>query len=479
MRLDPTQLTEVALEARSLDALSALSEGDAPTRLGSDLSRAAEALGGHAVWNINSTAEGGGVAEMLHALLPYLRDVGWNVRWMVMSGEDGFFDLTKGLHEALHGVAPADDIRKRFDELYAGVTERSAADLLKTAKPGDVAVVHDPQAAGLVKPLAEAGLRVSWQCHIGTDVPNDCSRMAWDLLRPFVAPAHRYVFSRDVYLWEGLDPDRLRVIPPAIDAFAPKNEAMTDEQVEAVLVAADIYEGAAGSSRPDADIRTRRSVARTGGPLPLPADAPVVLQVSRWDRLKDPIGFIRMFADHLSDIDDLHAIYAGPDTKAVDDDPEGAEVHAACEETWRSLAPDVRDRLHLLSIPMEDLDENAEIVNALQRRADVVVQKSLQEGFGLTVAEAMWKGRPVVGSRIGGIQDQIEDGRSGRLIDDPHDVTAFADAVRDLILEPSEARRLGEAAHERVRKQYLAPRILGQYADLVTELAGSQVTACS
>jgi trehalose synthase len=196
----------------------------------------------------------------------------------------------------------------------------------------------------------------------------------------------------------------------------------------------------------------------------------VVLQVSRWDRLKDPIGFLRMFAEHLRDVQGLHAIHAGPATAAVDDDPEGGEVFRACEEVWRSFEPDVRERLHLLSIPMDDLDENARIVNALQRRADVVVQKSLKEGFGLTVAEAMWKQRAVVGSRTGGIQDQIQDGVSGRLVDDPFDLASFAESVRDLIADPDRARQLGEAGQARVRERYLAPRILGQYAELVGEL---------
>jgi trehalose synthase len=194
------------------------------------------------------------------------------------------------------------------------------------------------------------------------------------------------------------------------------------------------------------------------------------LQVSRWDRLKDPIGFIRMFDEHLADLPDVHLVHAGPSTEGVDDDPEGAEVLAACEETWRSLAPDVQDRVHLLSLPMDDVDENAHIVNALQRRADVVVQKSLQEGFGLTVSEAMWKSRPVVASRIGGIQDQIEHGTSGLLVDDPYDLDGFASAVRSVLEDPACARRLGEAAHERVHDHFLGPRILTQYAELACEL---------
>jgi trehalose synthase len=161
------------------------------------------------------------------------------------------------------------------------------------------------------------------------------------------------------------------------------------------------------------------------------------------DRLKDPLGFVRMFAEHLTDLDDVHLVHAGPSTAGVDDDPEGAEVLAACEELWRSLPDDVQARVHLLSIPMDDVDENATIVNALQRHADVVVQKSLQEGFGLTVSEAMWKGKPVVAGRVGGIQDQIEHDRSGLLVDDPYDIEGFADHVRTVLTDRGCAERLG------------------------------------
>jgi trehalose synthase len=445
-------LTDVALKARSLETLRPFLPVDDDGRFETVLAATAESLDGRTVWNVNSTAEGGGVAEILHSLLPYLQDAGWKVRWVVMDGDEDFFELTKGLHHALHGVPPAEDIWQDFERLYSANTERNASELLEQARPGDVALVHDPQAAGLVHALSRAGVHVSWQCHIGTDVPNECTRAAWDRLRPYVESADRYVFSRDAYLWEGLDTERLRVIPPAIDAFSPKNEQMTGAQVQTIL---------------------RGSGVLADGPRSIPDDAGLVVQVSRWDRLKDPIGYIRMFVDHLADIEDLHAVYAGPATGAVDDDPEGAEVHAACEEVWRSLPDDIRDRVHLLSVPMDDPDENAKIINALQRRADVVVQKSLQEGFGLTVAEAMWKSRPVVGSRVGGIQDQIEDGRSGLLVDDPYDLAGFARAVRALVEDREHARGLGEAAHERVQEHYLAPRLLSQYAGLVAELIGA------
>ena len=420
-----------------------------------------ERLGGRTFWHVNSTSEGGGVAEMLSSLLPYLSGAGWDARWAVISGDPAFFDVTKDIHNSLHGAAPADG-GVDPEGVYERTTRANAEQLLEHIGPGDAVLLHDAQTAGLIGPLVDAGAHVAWQCHVGTDVPNDHARAAWDMLRPSVERALRFVFTRGAYLWDGLDHERLCVIPPAIDALSPKNAPMSDDDVLALLGGSGVLDTSHGTD-------TRR-VVRAGGARTIPVDARIVLQVSRWDRLKDPIGFIRMFDEHLADLPDVHLVFAGPATNGVDDDPEGADVRAACEEVWRSLAADVQDRVHLLSLPMGDVDENARIVNALQRRADVVVQKSLQEGFGLTVAEAMWKSRPVVASRVGGIQDQIEHGTSGLLVDDPYDIAACARHVRSVLEDRVCADRLGSAARCRVHDHFLAPRILTQYAELACEL---------
>jgi trehalose synthase len=198
----------------------------------------------------------------------------------------------------------------------------------------------------------------------------------------------------------------------------------------------------------------------------LALDVPLVVQVSRWDRLKDPLGVIEGFVEHVGDDEEPHLLLAGPDVAGVADDPEGAEVFAECERAWTELPPAARRRVHLALLPMEDADENAVIVNALQRRADVVVQKSLAEGFGLTVSEAMWKARPVVASDVGGIRDQIEEGVSGMLVE-PRDLRAFGRQVRALLDDPYRAERIGVAAQARVRERFLGPRHLGQYVDLL------------
>jgi len=176
------------------------------------------------------------------------------------------------------------------------------------------------------------------------------------------------------------------------------------------------------------------------------------------------------------ELEDPHLVLAGPDVAAVADDPEGAEALAEVVAVWHDSPRSLRRRVHLALLPMEDADENAVIVNALQRRADVVVQKSLAEGFGLTVAEAMWKGRPVVASRLGGIQDQIEDGSTGWLVD-PTDLAAFGARVSEMLADPHAAERIGEAAKMRVRDLYLGPRHLGQYVDLLGRILAPSTTA--
>jgi trehalose synthase len=197
-----------------------------------------------------------------------------------------------------------------------------------------------------------------------------------------------------------------------------------------------------------------------------------VVQVSRWDRLKDHVGALLGFA-HLTpaQLGGAHLVLAGPTVRGVADDPDGPAVFAEVTTAWRALPHERRRRVQLAALPMADPSENAAIVNALQRHAAVVLQKSLEEGFGLTVTEAMWKGRPVVASAVGGIVDQIDDGREGILLADPTDLDAFAGALHRVLSEPELARRFGAAARERVRRDFLGIRLLADYAELVEELA--------
>jgi trehalose synthase len=441
------------------------------------LERAAQRLRGRRLWHVNSTEEGGGVAEMLHFLLGYLAGAGIDARWVVLQGDERFFQVTKRVHNLLHGrPGDRDTLGDRERAAYEHTLRRAFGEVERLVRPGDVVLLHDPQTAALAPPLKRLGAAVVWSCHVGIDRPNRLARAAWDFLRPYVQAADAYVFSRHAYAWEGLDRERLAVIPPCIDAFAPKNQSLDGDQVAAILAAAGIV-GAGGGRGDPAFHRLDGARARVGRRAelvqedPLPASAPIVAQVSRWDRLKDPAGVVEGFVRHVDGGLGAHLVLAGPAADSVRDDPEGEQVLRQVRDAWAALPASLRARVHLACLPMEDIEENGAIVNALQRRADVLVQKSLAEGFGLTVTEAMWKSRPVVASGVGGIRDQITHKVNGLLVDDPEDLPAFGGAVQALLEDRAGAMRMGEQAHRRVREDYLAPRRLTQELDLVERVA--------
>lgn len=440
--------------------------------------RAARKLHGRVIWNVNSTYRGGGVAELLRTLLGYARGGGVDARWVVIRGEPGFFTTTKRLHNHLHGFDGGAGLCDADRLLYERTLAANAADLVPLLRPSDVVILHDPQTAGLIDAVKRTGATVIWRCHVGLDRPNQKAREAWDFLRRYVLDADAYVFSRATFAWEGLERERIAVIQPSIDAFSVKNQPQSPRESLSILTRAGLVShhtgGQATFVRADGTpgrIDRRAQLLEAGR---LTADDRLVVQVSRWDRLKDSLGVMRAFADHVAGETDAHLVLAGPAVDSVADDPEGAVVFAEVAQAWDELPDDVRRRVHLASLPMGDVEENAAIVNALQRHANVVVQKSLAEGFGLTVAEAMWKQRPVVASRIGGIQDQIVDGESGMLIADPRDLAGFGSAVAGLLCDRERASRIGAAAQTRIREHFLAPQHLGRYFELIQELAAAR-----
>jgi trehalose synthase len=437
---------------------------------------ARELLDGRVVWNVNSTARGGGVVELLRPLIAYARGAGVDARWLVIDGTPDFFAVTKRIHNLLHG-APGDG--GALDDEARRIYEQTAAENLAAldgrVHEQDVVIVHDPQPAGLVGPLERAGATVIWRCHVGIEHPNDLARAAWAFLRPYILPADAYVFSRAAFAWEGLDRDRIVVIQPSIDPLAPKNQDLAPDVVLDVLHTAGLLAGRRPPTPPvflrdDGTPGRVERLARVVEDQPLPDGAPVVLQVSRWDALKDPLGVIGGFAEHVPGDTGAHLVYAGPEVEAVADDPEGLRMLRESIAFRAQLPDEQRARIHLATLPMEDQDENAIIVNALQRHARIVAQKSLAEGFGLTVAEAMWKGRPVIASRIGGIEEQIVHGDTGILLDDPRDLPAFGAAITELLTAPQKAARMGERARERVRDRFLSVRNLLDYLGLIERL---------
>lgn len=445
-----SRVAEVSVEPVPLQRLEPLLTPERIERLESYVAAARGLLEGRVVWNVNSTARGGGVAEMLHTLVAYAAGTGVDIRWLVVGGDPEFFAVTKRIHNRLHGV-PGDPGRldAAARATYDATLAQQRGEVVDRVQPGDVVLLHDPQTAGLARALRERGALVVWRCHVGLDEHNEWTREAWGFLRELVEPAQACIFSRASFAPDWVDRRWLRVIPPSLDPFSPKNAELSTGQVEALV--------------------HRKGLVVEGAPLP--TDRPVVLQVSRWDRLKDMAGVLDAFAEHLDALPpDVHLVLAGPATDGIADDPEAAEVLAECREQWRSLPARVRDRSHLACVPMDDLDDNARVVNALQRWSTVVVQKSLAEGFGLTVTEPMWKGRPVVASAVGGIRDQVEDGVSGVLLDDPRDGAALVAALSALLEDADRRRQMGRAAHLRVRDHYLADRHLIQYAELFAQL---------
>jgi trehalose synthase len=438
------------------------------------------------VWNINSTAKGGGVVELLRPLLAYARGAGIDARWLVIEGPPEFFELTKRLHNRLHGSeGDGGALDEEARGLYEHVLEENASQFLGRIDTDDIVIVHDPQPAGLVPALRSVGATVIWRCHIGIDEPNDIARQTWDFLRPYIEPAQACVFSRESFVWEGLDRDRIAVIRPTIDAFAPKNVDLDPEFVSGTLQASGIVAGSGGTGptfrRQDGSPGRIERRAQMTEDEPLPMDTPVLVQVSRWDALKDPIGVIRGFAEHVPADTGAHLLYAGPAVEAVADDPEGERMLRDSLAARQALPEEQRARVHLASLPVDDVEENAIMVNALQRHATVIAQKSIAEGFGLTVAEAMWKARPVVASRIGGIQDQVVDGVTGLLLDDPSDLAAFGEAVTSLLRDPERSEEMGRAARERVRDEFLSVRSLLDYLRVIRGLieAGSPQASSS
>ena len=469
-------LTEVRIGSLVLERFEGLLDAGRYAELRAGIARGPELLGGRTVWNVNSTARGGGVAEMLMSLLAYARSAAVDARWLVISGDERFFAITKRIHNRLHGF-PGDGgpLGEAEREQYERALEANGRALRERLRPGDAVILHDPQTAGLIPHVRDLDVTVIWRCHVGVDAPNEIALETERFLGRYVMHADAVVFSREPFAWDVLDPDRHTIIPPSIDVFAPKNEALDEPTGRAILQAAGLCAGggddvAATFTRLDGTPDAVRRRAEVFEDAPLARGDEYVLQVSRWDALKDPLGVIAGFIEHIAPHSDAHLVYAGPAVNAVTDDPEVAAVLARAHEAWRALVPELRRRVHLALLPMDDPEENAAIVNALQRHARHVVQKSLAEGFGLTVAEAMWKGRAVTASRIGGIQDQIEDGRSGVLLDDPHDLTAFGTAVTRLLRDRAASEAMGLAAQERVREHFLGPQSLLAYLDLLGRL---------
>ena len=370
------------------------------------LKRLGERLGGKSFLHVNSTKEGGGVAEILHRMVPILTGLGLDARWSVIEGDEMFFDITKKTHNALQGNP--ENITAKMWEYYFEINRKNAETLDLEA---DAVLIHDPQPAPLVE--FKKGGHWIWRCHI--DVSNPVRSVSGHLFQ-YLGKYEAAIFSVPKFAKPmGLDEF---IIPPSIDPLSEKNVELSDVEI-------------------------RDTLDRFG----IGQDRPMILQVSRFDRFKDPVGVIRAFRIAKKYNDCILVLAGSPAT----DDPEGAEVLAEVTD-YASGDPDIRI---LLLPPFSDRD-----INALQRASAIVLQKSLKEGFGLTVSEAMWKGKPVIGGAIGGIPQQILHGITGFLV---HSVEGTAFRIRQLLSNTEMAKRMGEAGREHVRRNFLITRQVRDY----------------
>ena len=379
-------------------------------------------LDGARVIHVNSTAVGGGVAEILKSMVPLMGDSGLDASWMVLEGAPEFFEITKRLHNLLQGAEGT--LSKKEYETYVGYNERLAKSIKERGVEADVWVLHDPQTLPLASFLPE-GSRIIWVCHIDLTLPN---RQVVDQLAPLMKRADRVVFSLPQYVVDGLDTSRVRIIPPAIDPLTIKNREPKPKTV-------------------------RDTLSRIG----LDPDRPMMSQVARFDRWKDPWGVIDAYRMVKESVPDVQLAMLGV-IEAIDD-PEAFDVLDKVVEYAKGDSD-----IHLYSDPKI---VNQPEVGAVQKGAKVIMQKSLREGFGLTVTEAMWKGTPVIGGNCGGIRIQIDHGRTGYLVDT---VEECATAMLEILNNPDQAKAMGKLGREHVRQNFLITRILGDYLSVCSEL---------
>jgi len=371
----------------------------------------AEKVRGRKILHVNSTRVGGGVAEILRSLVPLLQDIGLEARWEVITGTEDYFTVTKSFHNALQGQEQ--DLSSALLQTYVEVNQKNARNL---SLDGDYVIIHDPQPAALILHKPGGGKWI-WRCHIDISHPQ---RKVWNFLRQYVVQYDGAIFSLPRFAQRLPIPQFL--IFPSIDPLSDKNRELSTQEQEQIL-----------------------------DRLNIPRDKPILLQVSRFDRFKDPLGVIqayRLVKKH----HDARLILAGG---GATDDPEGERVLTEV----RQAAQNDPDILVLLLPP----DANLEI-NALQRAATIVLQKSLREGFGLTVAEAMWKGKPVIGGFAGGITVQLVYGVTGFTVNSPE---GAAFRIHHLLENPEVMAKMGEDAREYVRQNFLITRHLGDYLALM------------
>ncbi|MGH2923239.1 MAG: glycosyltransferase [Solirubrobacterales bacterium] len=411
-------LQEVALGTKSLaDYTHLVGRGQVQ-----EIRELAEGLSGKRVLHISATAFGGGVSEILYTLVPLMRDVGLETSWQIIMGREEFFNATKLLHNSLQG--DPNTLTPNEWELFDHYNEMNANSL---EGEWDYVIVHDPQPVGMKRGASDHGGHWIWRCHIDLSEPNPDPI---DRLLPLISDYDATVWHMEQYVPSKLNGHGgIQIVPPAIDPLSPKNMAFSPDDASYVC------------SQFGIDI-----------------DRPLMCQVSRFDPWKDPIGVIDAYRVVTEKLPEVQLALVG---SMATDDPEGWEFFQRTYE-YAGSDPDVKILNNLNNV-------GAIEVNAFQSQADVVLQKSIREGFGLTVAEALWKGRPTIAGDVGGMPHQIVDGESGYLVQNSVDAAA---RTAEILQDPELGRRLGRAGKERTRERFLTPRLLLDWMRIFTSLDG-------
>ncbi|HWT90007.1 MAG TPA: glycosyltransferase [Solirubrobacterales bacterium] len=381
----------------------------------------AEPLKGKRVLHVSATAFGGGVSEILYTLVPLMRDVGLDAHWHVIFGKEEFYNATKLLHNSLQGAEET-----LSDEQWAIFDEINQINAEGLQGEWDVVIVHDPQPIGLLRGAKEKGGRWIWRCHIDLSTPNPAPIAR---LLPMIEEYDASVWHLEDYVPDGMGKHRedVRIMPPAIDPLSPKNMAFSPEDAA--------------------------FVCRQFG---IDVDRPLITQVSRFDPWKDPIGVIDAYRETREQIPEVQLAMVG---SMATDDPEGMEYFQKTFE-YADGDQDIKILSNLNNV-------GAIEVNAFQSQSDVCLQKSIREGFGLTVTEALWKGRPTIGGNVGGIPLQIEDGVGGFLVDSPSEC---AQRSIEILRDPELGKKLGRQGKEHARRHFLTPRLLRDWLGLIGDL---------
>ncbi|MBN1653119.1 MAG: glycosyltransferase [Deltaproteobacteria bacterium] len=454
-------------------------------------------LDGRTIWMVNSTAKGGGVAEMLPRLCALITELGIDIKWAVIkSDREAFFKLTKRIHNLIHGdLSGGVELGPEDAALLEEVNRENADSLRPHLKESDILVVHDPQPLPLGGMLKKSvGLSTVWRCHIGLDQRTDATNSVWHFLRPYIERYDRAAFSMAEYI-PGFLEGRASIVTPALDPYSHKNRHLLLGKTVGVLCNSGLQPAYGATLANDDEYVHKVKRVMPDGSTAVPGEVgllfrPIVLQVSRWDRLKGwaPLldGFIRMkqglgqdgegkvMSRNRHRIAQARLVLAGPDPASIADDPEGVRVFREICSRYRELDSEMQKDVIILQLPMQSRKQNALIVNALQRSAAVVVQNSLREGFGLTVTEAMWKHLAVLGSSACGIRNQIRDGIDGLITNDPEDPDEIANNLWQMLGSPIWRYQMGRSAQMRVYEDFLIFKQVSRYLKLALSALGTE-----